>query len=165
MTLKKSLSAIAAAVMLFALTACKGGSGKASDLDIKLNGVTVSAPFTVEKLGSDYSVGNANLTIMCKNEIVAGVVFDKSSMESDYRKKRVSSLFSIADGGTKSVSVNGIVTGSTQSEVLKAIGDPWKKEESLCLWAYHEDGKSDDDNYLVIFFNNDKVSSIVVKPE
>ena len=50
MTLKKSLSAIAAAVMLFALTACKGGSGKASDLDIKLNGVTVSAPFTVEKL-------------------------------------------------------------------------------------------------------------------
>ena len=165
MTLKKSLSAIAAAVMLLALTACEGGSEKASDLDIKLNGVTVSAPFTVEKLGSDYSVGDANFTIMCKNEIVAGVAFDKNSTESDYKKKRVSSLFSIADGGTKSVSVNGIVTGSTQSEVLKAIGDPWKKEEEpLCFWAYHEDGKPDDDNYLVIFFNDNKVSSIVVKP-
>lgn len=44
MTLKGTLCAVIAAVMLFALTACKSGS--ADKPTIKLNGVTVSAPLT-----------------------------------------------------------------------------------------------------------------------
>lgn len=155
-----------AAVILFALTACKSGGGKASDLDIKLNGVTVTAPLTVEKLGSYYSVENANLTINYKGEIIAGVIFDSGSTESDFRKKKIKTLLSLPDAGTKSVSVNGIITGSTQSEVLKAIGKPTEKVEELAMWVYREDGKPHDDNYLLVSFDeDDKVLSFIVSPE
>lgn len=164
MTLKKALCAVMAVFMLFALTACKSGE-KSDKLTIQLNGVTVSAPLTVEKLGSDYSVDRSGFAITYKGELVAGVIFDENSTESDNRKKKVTRLLSIANGGTKSVSVNGIVTGSAQSEVLKAIGEPWKKEETLDMWVYHEDGKPENENYLLISFDkDDKVSQITVRP-
>ena len=164
MTLRKSLGVLLTVIMLFALTACK--SGNANRLTVKLNGDTVPIPFTVEKLGSDYSVGNNGLTIMYKGEVVAGAIYDSGSTESDYAKKKITMLLSIANGGTKSVSVNGIVTGSTQSEVLNAVGEPWKKEETLGMWIYHEDGKQENDNYLLISFDKDnRVSQISVKTE
>ena len=56
MTFKRLLCVVMVALMLFALTACKKSGGEVKELTVTLNGVTVSAPFTVEKLGSDYSV-------------------------------------------------------------------------------------------------------------
>lgn len=165
MTLKKALCVLMALVVLFSLTACKK-SGKPDKLTIKLNGVTVSAPLTVENLGSDYSVDRSSFAITYKGELVAGVIFDENSTESDNRKKKITRLLSITNGGTKSVSVNGIVTGSAQSEVLKVIGEPWIKEETLDMWVYHEDGKPENDNYLLVSFDNDnRVSQITVRPE
>ena len=165
MTFKMTLCAVTAIVMLFALTACKSGE-KSDKPTIQLNGVIVSAPLTVEKLGSDYSVDRSGFVITYKGELVAGVIFDEDSTESDHRKKKITSLLSIANGGTKSVSVNGIVTGSAQSDVLNAIGEPWLKEETLDMWVYHEDGKPDNDNYLLISFDKDnRVSQITVRPE
>lgn len=164
--MRKTISVILAVFMLFTLTACKNGGGKPSDLDIKLNGVTVTAPLTVEKLGSDYTVENANLSINYKGELIAGVIFDKNSTESDYRKKKIKTLMSIVDGGTKSVSVNGITTGSAQSEVIKAIGKPVEKSKELAMWVYREDGKPHDENYLLITFDEDKkVLGLIVSPE
>ena len=164
MMLKRALCAIMAMVMLFALTACKSG-GNSDKLVIKLNGVIISAPLTVEKLGSDYSVDKSGFAIMYKGEVVAGVIFDENSSESDHSKKKITRLLSIANGGTKSVSVNGIVTGSAQSEVLNAVGEPWKKEETLDMWVYHEDGKPENENYLLISFDKDnRVSQIIVDP-
>ena len=46
MTLKTALCAVMAALLLSALTACKGGSNS-DKLTVKLNGVTVSALLTV----------------------------------------------------------------------------------------------------------------------
>ena len=162
---RNALCAVMAIVMLFAFTACRSGGVKASELDVKLNGVSVSAPLTVEKLGSDYSMDKSGFAITYKGELVAGVIFDENSTESDNRKKKITGLLTIANGGTKSVSVNGIVTGSAQSEVLKAIGEPWKKEETLDMWVYHEDGKPENDNYLLISFDKDnRVSQITVRP-
>lgn len=164
MTLKKALCAVMTLVMLFVLTACKRG-GKPDELTVKLNGVTVSAPLTVEKLGSDYSLDRSGYAITYKGEPVAGVIFDENSTESDNRKKNIIELLSTTNGGAKSVSVNGIITGSAQSEVLKAIGEPWIKEETLDMWVYHEDGKPTNDNYLLIMFDKDnRVSKIIVRP-
>ena len=164
MTLKKALCAVMTLVMLFVLTACKSG-GKPDELTIELNGVTVSAPLTVEKLGSDYSLDRSGYAITYKGEPVAGVIFDENSTESDNRKKNIIELLSTTNGGAKSVSVNGIITGSAQSEVLKAIGEPWIKEETLDMWVYHEDGKPTNDNYLLIMFDKDnRVSKIIVRP-
>lgn len=159
---------MAAVLMMFSLTACKSGGGKPSGLEIKINGVAVTAPFTVENLGSDFSIGAANLAITHKGELIAGVIFDKNSTETDYSKKKITRLLAMPDAGTKSVSVNGIFIGSTQSEVLKAIGKPSEKvkEADWVFWVYHEDGKPHDDNYLVIEFDkDDKVVSLYVSPE
>lgn len=164
MTLKKALCAVMTLVMLFVLTACKSG-GKPDELTVTLNGVTVKAPLTVEKLGSDYSLDRSGYAITYKGEPVAGVIFDENSTESDNRKKNIIELLSTTNGGAKSVSVNGIITGSAQSEVLKAIGEPWIKEETLDMWVYHEDGKPTNDNYLLIMFDKDnRVSKIIVRP-
>lgn len=167
--LKRVLCAVTAAVMLFALTACKSG-GEVKELTVTLNGVTVSAPFTVEKLGSDYSVKyDPNIKIgeiFYKGQNLALLVtFDENTAEYDNRRKNIKTL------NGKSVSINGIAYGSTKSDVKNAIGPPTKEEKINMMgraesWLYLKDGKAKGERYLIIFFdNNDKVIEMEVDLE
>lgn len=164
MTLKKALCAVMALIMLFALTACKGEGGEVKELTITLNGVTVSAPFTVEMLGSDYSVKYDTVTkigqIFYKDQNLAVLVtFDENTSESDFRKKNIKTI-----NGRENVSINGITKGSSKSDVKSAIGSPTdteKFDEGLWAegWLYCKGGKKNGETYLYIMFDkNDKVS-------
>ena len=169
MRLKKAFCAIMATVMLFAFTACKSG-GEVKELTVTLNGVTVSAPLTVEKLVSDYSVKINSDTkigeIFYKDQNLALLVtFDENTAEYDYRKKNIKTL------NGRSVSVNGITYGSSKSDVKNAIGSPTETEKmngGLWTegWLYRKGGKANDERYLVIFFDkNDKISNMEVDLE
>lgn len=168
MTLKKVLCAVMAIVMLFALTACKSG-GEVKDLTVTLNGVTVSAPFTVENLGSDYSVkiisGTKIGEVFYKDQNLALLVtFDENTAEYDYRKKNIKTF------NGRCVSVNGITYGSSKSDVKNAIGPPTETEKMKGWWTegwlYRKDGKAKGERYLVIFFDkNDKISDLEVDIE
>lgn len=151
MTLKKALCAVMAIVMLFALTACESGS-RAIKLTVKLNGVSVKAPLTVENLGDDYSLVDGFISY--KDDIVAAPTFDEGANESDVRKKKIILL----SGFGKSLSVNGITEGSAKSEVKKAIGEPAKKSKSEDLnmetWTYLSDRAPGGVYYLEILFDN-----------
>ena len=154
MTLKRALCAIMAIVMLCALTACKKDSVKSSDLEVKINGITVSASFTVEMLGSDYSVKPDTDTvgyIVYEEQSIAMVAFDENSAVDDLRKKAIKEV------AGRGVSVNGITPGASRSDVNKAIGSPTEKHSierlDMEVWYYREDGRSDDENYLMITFD------------
>lgn len=168
MTLKKVLCAVMAVVMLFALTACSSG-GKVKELTVTLNGVTVSAPITIEKLGSDYSVKFDPVTkigeIFYKDRVLALVTFDENTAEYDHRKKNIKTL------NGRSISVNGITYGSSKADVKNAIGTPTETEKfDVGWWAegwlYRKGGKASGERYLVIFFDkNDKLSDMEVDLE
>lgn len=139
--------------MLLALTACKS-SVKSSELEVKLNGVTVSALSTVEMLGSDFSVNLNTDTIgyiFYREQPIALVALDENSAESDISKRKILEL------SGKGVSVNGITVGSSKSDVKKSIGSPTEKhnieEVGMEIWYYSDDGRADDENYLMITFD------------
>ena len=168
--IKKALCVVMALVMLFALSACKSGGGEVKELTVTLNGVTVSAPFTVEKLGSDYSVKfdpDINIgEIFYKGQNLALLVtFDENTAEYDHRKKNIKTL------NGRSVSVNGITYGSSKSDVMNAIGSPTETEKmngGLWTegWLYRKGGKAKGERYLVVFFDkNDKISDMEVDLE
>ena len=160
MTFKKPLCAVMAIFMLLTLTACK--SGKLDKLTIKLNGVTVKSPLTVEKLGDDYSVFFG--VVAYKDDLIAFAVFDEDATESDERKKKIKMLTSFnvdsIDAPT-GLSVNGFFTGYTKSQAQDMIGEPTEKVQSSDImtndpmeaWLYREEGAAEDDNYLVICFD------------
>lgn len=171
MTLKKALCVVMVITMLFALTACKSGGGEVKELTVTLNGVTVSAPLTVEKLGSDYSVKfDPDIKIgeiFYKDQNLALLVtFDENTTENDYRKKNIKTL-----NRRKNVSVNGITRGSSKSDVKNAIGSPTETEKIKGglwteSWLYFKGGKAKGERYLLIMFDkNDKVSNLEVDLE
>lgn len=168
MKVKKALCVIMAAVMLFALTACKSGGGEVKELTVTLNGVTVSAPLTVEKLGSDYSVKfdpdiKIGVIFYKDQNLAILVTFDENTTEYDYRKKNIKTI-----NGRKNVSVNGITRGSSKSDVKNAIGSPTETEiiQKAEYWIYLKDGKAKGERYLLIMFDkNDKVSDMEVDLE
>ena len=169
MTIKKALCAVLAAFLLFTLTACKSVS-KPNALTITLNGVTVSAPLTVEKLGSDYSVKfDPDIKIgeiFYKDQNLGLLVtFDENTAEHDHRKKNIKTL------NGRCVSVNGITYGSSKSEVINAIGSPTETEKMdggwwTEGWLYRKGGKAKGERYLVVFFDkNEKISGMEVDLE
>lgn len=168
MTFKKALCVVMAITMLFALTACKSGGVEVKELTVTLNGVPVSSPFTVEKLGSGYSVEfDPDIKIgeiFYKNQNLAILVtFDENSAGIDYRKRNIKTL-----NGRKNVSVNGISRGSTMSDVKNAIGPPTETEiiNKAEYWLYLKGGKPNGERYLLIVFDkNDKVSYLEVDLE
>lgn len=168
MTLKKALCVVMVIIMLFSITACKSGGVEVKKLTVTLNGVTVSAPFTVEKLGSDYSVEfDPDIKIgeiFFKDQNLALLVtFDEKTTENDYRKKNIKTL-----NGRKNISVNGITRGSSKSDVKNAIGSPTETEtiNKAEYWIYLKDGKAKGERYLLIAFDkNDKVSYLEVDLE
>lgn len=182
MTLKRALCAIMAIIMLFTLTACKS-----SNLEIKLCGVTVKAPLTLDKLGDDFTLfsfgefdgvvefgGKSSGILMHKGELVADIIFKEGSEESDYRKRKIESLMSLSKDFSDGLSVNGFIQGYVKSQALDMIGEPTEKiqfndaltNEPFENWYYREDGASEDDNYLVIGFDKyDKAWNIVVELE
>lgn len=57
--------------------------------------------------------------------------------------------------------VNGITLGSTADEALKAFGEPTEKED---VWVYCEDGKSAEENYMVLWLDEEeKITWISVR--
>ena len=131
-------------------------------LTVLLNGKSVPNPATVELLGEGYTFDYP--TLYYNGEASAGVIFDENSEQDDELKKEIKWLTAsqgfTADGA---LSVNGIVLGSEQSEVLKAFGEPQGREDDLNMWAYREDDQPEDESYLGISFDeNDKVSWIGV---
>ena len=152
---------------LLALALSVGIAGCKADnqdkLTVLLNGKSVPNPATVGTLGEDYSSDYPALYY--KGDVSAGVIFDDKSEEDDELKKEIKWLTAsqgfTADGA---LSVNGIVLGSEQSEVLKAFGEPQGREDDINMWAYREDGQPEDESYLGISFDeNDKVSWIGVR--
>ena len=185
MTFKKSLCAVMAIFMLFSLTACK--SGKLDNLEIKLCGVTVKAPLTLDKLGDDFTLfgfgefdgvvevgGKTSGILLHKGELVADVIFKEGSKESDYRKRKIESIMSFSEDFSDGLSVNGFMQGYVKSQALDMIGEPTEKIQSndfmtndpLETWVYRENGASEDDSYLVIGFDKyDKAWEIIVDLE
>lgn len=172
MTLKKALCAVMAIVMLFALTACRRNGGvMAYELNIKINGVPISdplTPHTVDMLGSDYSVrldpyDDTFGHILYKDQVIALAEFDQNAAGNDIRKRNIKSL------SGKSVSVNGVTIGSSMSDVKNAIFSPTEKDSQkefgIETWFYRKEGKSDSENYLIIWFEGDKVFDMVVDLE
>lgn len=168
MTLKKALCVVMVITMLFVLTACKSGGGEVKELTVTLNGVTVSAPLTVEKMGSDYSVKfDPDIKIgeiFYKDQNLALLVtFDENTAEYDYRKKNIKTI-----NGRKNVSVNGISRGSSKSDVKNAIGSPTETEiiQKAEYWLYRKGRNAKGERYLLIMFDkNDKVSYLEVDLE
>lgn len=164
MTLKRVFCAVMAIVMMLLLAACKKENVKSSDLEVKLNGLTVSASSTVEMLGNEYSVRPDTDTvgyIVYNGETIAMASFDESSAEDDMTKRTFKEL------AGRGVSVNGITTGASKSDVTKSIGSPKEKHTidriEMEVWYYYEDGMSDDESYLMITFDsNDEIYLIDV---
>lgn len=170
MMLKRVLCVVMAFTMLLALTSCKSGDAEVKELTVTFNGMTISAPFTVEKLGSDYSVEyDSDIKIgkvLYKDKNLGLLVtFDENTAEYDYRKKNIKTL------SGKNVSVNGVTYDSSKSEVKNAIGSPTETEKLegglwTELWSYCKGGKASGERYLLIMFDkNDKAFDLEVDLE
>lgn len=156
--MKKLLAFVLAAFLACGLCGCAKDSSK---LNVKLNGVKVESPLTVEKLGGDYWL-NAGFLLYYKDELVAGLTFDEMPGSSN---KPIKSIV-VTSPGNKNfefLSVNGISLGSSSIDVLNTFGEPADKNDEAG-WMYREDEKSENDYYLAINFDeNEKVSQICVQ--
>ena len=126
-----------------------------------LNGKSVPNPATIEALGEGYSFDYP--TLYYNGEASAGVIFDENSEQDDELKKEIKWLINSSQSGTPddALSVDGIILGSEQSEVLKTFGEPSDREDDLKMWVYREDGQPEDESWLVFeFTENDRVSWI-----
>lgn len=120
-----------------------------------LNGKAVSAPLTVEKLGSDYTL-SLGVVLSYKDVPVAGVKFDEDSTEQDDLKKPIEALVCspLTASDVNAFSVGGIVLGKSEQDVLKVFGEPTDKDEELHHWTYSKIGRSKDDYYLGFAFED-----------
>lgn len=170
MMLKRVLCVVMAFTMLFALTACKSGAADLKELTVSFDGITISAPFTVDNFGSDYSVEydpeiKIGKVFYKDKNLGLLVTFSENTTEYDYRKKNIKTL------SGKNVSVNGITCGSSKSEIKKAIGSPTETEKLGAglwteLWSYCKGGKKNCDRYLLIMLDkNDKAFDLEVDLE
>lgn len=128
-----------------------------------LNGKAVPNPATVEALGGDYSFEYPLLYY--KGSVSAAVIFNEESEETDDAKKEIKWLINSSQSGTPddALSVDGIILGSEQSEVLEAFGEPSDREDDLKMWVYRDEGQPEDESRLGFEFNeNDEVSWIGV---
>lgn len=139
--------ALAAAVITMPSGCITGDDGPT----VLLNGKSVPNPATVEALGKSYSFDYP--TLYYNGEASAVVIFDENSEQDDELKKEIKWLMS----GTPddALSVNGIILGSEQSEVLEAFGEPSDREDDLRMWVYREDGQPEDESWLGFEFNED----------
>lgn len=164
MTIRKLISALLTAVMLFGLTACSNDGLTADKLTVTLNGNAVEKPLTAEKLGEGYTV--KNYLLKYNGEPVAGVKYTEKTADLEESKRVLRSLVIGANSGAENdtLSVDGITLGSKRSEVLEVFGEPSAKEEGM--WFYREKGKSEDDNFLGLRFDdNDNVTWLYVRVE
>ena len=186
--MKKLLSLILCGAMLLTLTACdsKGNSSDNSIVQnfdpvpvpeggwtmealaktICFNGTPIQIPLTVESLGKEYQLKYDSKVafINQKKDKVALIVFDKDTVETKDELKPISAIGvdNVSDElkYNNALSVNGIRLGSTKDEARRAFGEP-PYDESGRVWAYFEDGKTEDDNFMTLWFDdNDKVSWI-----
>ena len=186
--MKKLLSLILCGAMLLTLTACdsKGNSSDNSIVQpfdpvpvpeggwtmealaktICFNGTPIQIPLTVESLGKEYQLKYDSKVpfIMQKRDKVAMIHFDENSTEKKNTLKPITLINSsnVSDElkYNNALSVNGIRLGSTRDEARIAFGEP-PYDESGIVWVYFEDGKTEDDNFMTLWFdNNDKVSWI-----
>lgn len=136
---------------------------------ICVNGKNVSSPFTVDSLGSDYSVkydGSYPYLVYNKKQI-ALLKFDEKATEKDDRQKKVDmiSVFEEIENPAL-VSFNGVKYGSTIEEARLAIGEPTDETSEYASWLLVEDGKvaADDiflnDTFFVISAKDDKITYI-----
>ncbi len=164
MTIRKLIYALSAAVMLLGLTACSNDGLTADKLTVTLNGNAVKKPLTAEKLGDGYTV--ENYLLKYNGEPVAGVTYTEKTAEREESKRELRSLVMGANSGAENdtLSVDGITLGSKMSEVLEVFGEPSSKEDEM--WFYREKGKSEDDNFLGLRFDdNDNVTWLYVRVE
>ncbi|MCH5206102.1 MAG: hypothetical protein J1F09_04055 [Oscillospiraceae bacterium] len=186
--MKKLLSLILCGAMLLTLTACdsKGNSSDNSIVQpfdpvpvpeggwtmealaktICFNGTPIQIPLTVESLGKEYQLKYDSKVafINQKKDKVALIVFDKDTAETKDELKPISAIgvHNVSDElkYNNALSVNGIRLGSTRDEARRAFGEP-PYDESGRIWAYFEDGKTEDDDFMTLWFDdNDKVSWI-----
>lgn len=185
--MKKLLSLILCGAMLLTLTACdsKGNSSDNSIVQpfdpvpvpeggwtnatlaktICFNGTPIQIPLTVESLGKEYQLKYDSKVafINQKKDKVALIVFDKDTAETKDELKPISAIGvdNVSDElkYNNALSVNGIRLGSTRDEARIAFGEP--PYEYGKVWAYFEDGKTKDDIFMTLWFDdNDKVSWI-----
>lgn len=164
MTIRKLISALLAVIMLFGLTACSNDGLTADKLTVTLNGNAVEKPLTAEKLGEGYTI--ENYLLKYNGEPVAGVTYTEKTADREESKRVLRSLVIGANSGAENdtLSVDGITLGSKISEVLEVFGEPSSKEEGM--WFYREKGKSEDDNFLGLRFDdNDNVTWLYVRVE
>lgn len=147
---------------LAALTCGLCGCAKnSSKLTVKINGVKVESPLTVEKLGGDYWL-NAGFLLYKKDDLVAGLTFDEMPGGSNKTIKSIV-VDSLGNMNLNFLSVNGITLGSSSADVLDVFGEPTHKNDEAG-WMYVEDGKSEDDYCLSINFDkSEKVLQIRVQ--
>ncbi len=164
MTIRKLIFTLLTVIMLFGLTACSNDGLTAGKLTVTLNGNAVEKPLTAEKLGEGYTV--ENYALKYNGEPVAGVTYTEKTADLEESKRVLRSLVIGANSGAENdtLSVNGITLGSKMSEVLDTFGEPSAEEEGM--WFYREMGKSEDDNFLGLRFDeNDNVTWLYVRVE
>lgn len=164
MTIKRLISVLLAAAMLFGLTACSNDGLTADKLTVALNGNVVTKPLTAEKLGEGYSV--KNYLLYYNGDPAAGVTYTEKTADREENQRVLRSLVIGANSGAESaaLSVDGITLGSKMSEVLDIFGEPSAKEEGM--WFYREKGKPKDENFLGLKFDdNEKITWLYVRVE
>lgn len=131
---------------------------------IRINGMVLPNPVTVENLGKGYDVDETHTLIYNRLQI-AVIVFDNESANLDNCKKniRAFALNTNAKMDVKAFYVNGITLGSSAVEAIKAFGEPLEKT-SQNVWVYYENGKGVDDNIMVLWFDDeDNISWISIR--
>ena len=137
--------------------------------NIELNGKTYSMPFTLDDLGSDYSVGNAILfdnntygyALNYKNDIFTAIVkFDGF----DYTKSRIISFTTSDDTEVK---VGDICFGDDRFDILRRYGTPSIEEQkSENEFEYFYGSMAEDKekaNGLYLYFEDNKLTGISIR--
>ena len=126
--MKKALCLGLAAALACGLCGC---AKKSSKLTVKINGVKVESPLTVEKLGGDYWL-NAGFLLYYKDDLVAGLTFDEMPGSSNKPIKSIV-VDSLGNMNLKFLSVNGITLGSSSADT----NSPSKCRQLLCFVTLH----------------------------
>ncbi len=132
-----------------------GWTAKSLSKTIRINGMELPEPVTVENFGKDYSVDETH-TLMYNGSQIAVIIFDEESVNVDDCEKTIGAfaLNTNAEMDIKAFYVNGITLGSSAVDAIKAFGEPSEKP-SEDIWVYYESGKSADDNIMVLWLDEE----------
>ena len=173
----KPFALLLAAVMLLGLSGCSKNETSQEDFEpvpvpeggwtverlsktIRINGEPLPEPFTVDNLGEKYSFEPSSIsdsgTLKFEKKDIAVIVFDDESENPDDLQKDIIKFAFNTSGNmdVKEIYVNGITLGSSAVEAIKAFGEPSEKT-SQNVWVYYENGKSADDNIIVLWLDDE----------